>query len=380
MLGAAYVFDTTACPLIDLAGCLHDADEALQLARQIDWRAGEASVLMYTGLALGPRGAYARAIAAAQQCIAIATEIEHRHWAMAGHWTLGAIYLDLLWLPEARRYLGEALEMARTTGHEFSIRMASSFLAETCIAQGDLARAQSVLDAALEMDAPMQTLAARRVWCARVQYALASGKPNQALQIVDALITSAPSREPERAIPHLWHLRATVLLALDRKDEAATVLQEAQAAAVAHDLPPLLWRIASSQARLSLARRRREEAEAACATAQAIITQLSSDVPDSLARDAFLHGARAQIPQLSRPTPRRLAKQAFDGLTTREREVAALIARGRSNREIGAAMVVSERTVEKHVENILAKLAFSSRAQIAAWAVEKALLPRSQDR
>jgi non-specific serine/threonine protein kinase len=43
-------------------------------------------------------------------------------------------------------------------------------------------------------------------------------------------------------------------------------------------------------------------------------------------------------------------------------------------------MVVSERTVEKHVENILAKLAFSSRAQIAAWAVEKALTAPSQDR
>jgi predicted ATPase/DNA-binding NarL/FixJ family response regulator len=379
MLGAAYVFDTTACPLIDLAACLHDADEALQLARQIDWRAGEASVLMYTGLALGPRGAYARAIEAAQQCIAIATEIEHRHWAMAGHWTLGAIYLDLLWLPEARRYLEQALEMAKATGHQFSIRMASSFLAETCIAQGNLSGARSVLQAALEADAPMQTLAERRVWAAHARYALASGDAERALQIVDALITSAPSREPGRAIPHLWHLRATALLALDRKDEAATVLQEAQSAAVAQGLPPLRWRIASSQARLSLARRRREEAEAACAAAQAIVTELSSDLRDPLARDAFLHGVRAQIPRLSSPTPRRAAKQAFDGLTAREREVAAQIAQGRSNREIGEAMVVSERTVEKHVENILAKLAFSSRAQIAAWAVEKALLAPSHD-
>jgi DNA-binding CsgD family transcriptional regulator/tetratricopeptide (TPR) repeat protein len=379
MLGAAYVFDTTACPLIDLAVCLHDADEALGLARQIDWRAGEASVLMYTGLALGPRGAYARAIEAAQQCIVIATEIEHRHWAMAGHWTLGAIYLDLLWLPEARRYLEQALELARTTGHEFSIRMASSFLAETCIAQADLARARSVLDTALEADAPMQTLAERRVWAARAGYALRGNMPERALQIVDRLIASAPSRAPGRAIPYLWHLRAQALMALERKDEAGTVLQEAQAAAVAQGLPPLRWRIASSQARLSLALRRREQAEAACAVAQALITELSKDVPDPSACDAFLSAATAQLPQLSRPSPRRAAKQAFDGLTTREREVAVLVAQGRSNREIGETMVVSERTVEKHVENILAKLAFSSRAQIAAWAVEKALRAPSQD-
>ena len=86
-------------------------------------------------------------------------------------------------------------------------------------------------------------------------------------------------------------------------------------------------------------------------------------MPDLLARDAFLSHATAQTPQLTKPTPRRAAKQAFDGLTAREREVAALVAQGRSNREIGDQMVVSERTVEKHVENILAKLAFSSRAR-----------------
>jgi DNA-binding NarL/FixJ family response regulator len=269
--------------------------------------------------------------------------------------------------------------MAKATGHQFSFRMASSFLAETCIAQGELARAKTVLGGALEADAPMQTLAERRVWAARACYALTNGMPEQALQIVDALISSAPSREPGRAIPHLWHLRATILLALDRTDEAARVLYEAQAAAVAQGLPPLRWRIASSQARLSLARRRREEAEAACSEAQAIITTLGEALSDPLVREAFLSHATAQIPHLTKPTPRRATKQAFDGLTTREREVAALVAQGRSNREIGEAMVVSERTVEKHVENILAKLHFSSRAQIAAWAVEKALLPRSQD-
>jgi DNA-binding CsgD family transcriptional regulator len=380
MLGASYVFDTTACPIIDLAACLHDADEALRLARQIDWRAGEASVLMYTGLALGQRGQYARAIEAAQQCIAIATEIEHRHWAMAGHWTLGAIYLDLLWLPEARRYLEQALAMATATGHQFSIRMASSFLAEACVAQGDIARAKVVLDAALEPNAPMQTLAARRIWCARARYTLASGASEEALEIVDALIASAPNCEPGRAIPHLWNLRGLVLLARDRKEEAATVLHEAQSAAVAQGLPPLLWRIAISQARLCLSRRRREEAETSCSTAHRIILALSDDMPDPLARESFLSHANAQIPRLTQPTARRATKQAFDGLTTREREVAALIAQGRSNREIGEAMVVSERTVEKHVENILAKLAFSSRAQIAAWAVEKALIAPSHVR
>ncbi|MBF6338812.1 LuxR family transcriptional regulator [Nocardia abscessus] len=54
-------------------------------------------------------------------------------------------------------------------------------------------------------------------------------------------------------------------------------------------------------------------------------------------------------------------------LTARERQVAELLAQGLSNRQIAERLVVSPRTVDRHVENILCKLGFSSRAQVAAW-------------
>lgn len=63
-------------------------------------------------------------------------------------------------------------------------------------------------------------------------------------------------------------------------------------------------------------------------------------------------------------------------LTEREREVAALIAQGATNRAIAEVLVISERTVERHVANIFAKLDFSSRTQIAAFAVEEGLTHR----
>ncbi len=54
-------------------------------------------------------------------------------------------------------------------------------------------------------------------------------------------------------------------------------------------------------------------------------------------------------------------------LTPREREIAALVAGGATNRHIARSLVLSERTVDTHVQNILAKLDFQSRMQIAAW-------------
>ncbi|MEU0930590.1 response regulator transcription factor [Streptomyces malaysiensis] len=61
--------------------------------------------------------------------------------------------------------------------------------------------------------------------------------------------------------------------------------------------------------------------------------------------------------------------QGRGSLTEREREVLALIADGRSNREIARALVLSEKTVKTHVSNILMKLDLSDRTQAALWAV-----------
>ena len=69
----------------------------------------------------------------------------------------------------------------------------------------------------------------------------------------------------------------------------------------------------------------------------------------------------------------RTEKEKYGGLTAREREVATLIAQGKSNREIAEAMTVSAKTIETYVTRILSKLGFDSRVQIATWAIEKGL-------
>jgi DNA-binding CsgD family transcriptional regulator len=73
---------------------------------------------------------------------------------------------------------------------------------------------------------------------------------------------------------------------------------------------------------------------------------------------------RARVETLTQTT----APRAPMGLTRRQVEVLALVAEGRTNREIAAALVISEHTVARHVQNILGKLGVSSRTAASAYA------------
>jgi predicted ATPase/DNA-binding CsgD family transcriptional regulator len=96
--------------------------------------------------------------------------------------------------------------------------------------------------------------------------------------------------------------------------------------------------------------------------------ELSTDEAVTLALE---RPGRPEVPDPRSPAPARPAapesKLAELGLTRREREVVRLIAEGLTNREIAARLVVAQRTAEGHVENILSKLGFTSRAQVAGW-------------
>ena len=73
----------------------------------------------------------------------------------------------------------------------------------------------------------------------------------------------------------------------------------------------------------------------------------------------------------------KLSSQPVEPLTPRELDVLGLVGRGRSNKEIAADLVITERTARTHVSNILGKLGLASRTQAALYAVEHDLVPKA---
>ena len=96
-------------------------------------------------------------------------------------------------------------------------------------------------------------------------------------------------------------------------------------------------------------------------------------------RENFRRRANALIPLAPPPTHQKAIKREHGGLTKRERDVVVAVAQGLSNQGIADELVVTIKTVEAHITYILSKLGFSSRAQIAAWAVDRGLALAPQD-
>lgn len=143
--------------------------------------------------------------------------------------------------------------------------------------------------------------------------------------------------------------------ALGRLDEAVRHLREAVAANEREGLAACAALATADLARVLVRRARtgdRSEAAALAVSAAAAAERLGM-LP--LLRDARDLGAALDGSSSAGP------------LTRREREIAGLIARGLTNRQIAAALHISERTAENHVQHILAKLGLHTRTQIAAW-------------
>lgn len=353
-----------------------DAAEASRIADQLGSAAAAAYAAWTIGGAYGGFGQFSKSVAMARDGLRIATEIGHDQWIAGSRSTLGEVYVLMLADEPALEHLTAALETAHAVRSAWWIGNVTTYLALAHRLRGDATAAEAALAAVLPSDGEPRNLPERRMLWVSSLLALDRGEPDLALAIADRLLATAPGGPRDQHIPSLCHARADALVALNRLDEAHVSLGHARDGAMQRGALPFLWPIHCALGRLHQSQRRGDEAEREFALARGVIQSLSLNIDDVALREHFVAAASVTLPMPKSVSANQAAKAAFGGLTEREREVAALVASGLSNRDIAERLVLGERTIETHVGNALSKLGFTSRAQIAAWAVEKGL-PRN---
>jgi DNA-binding NarL/FixJ family response regulator len=190
-----------------------------------------------------------------------------------------------------------------------------------------------------------------------VQAQLMRGALGDAAATVERLDALAAGRRSDQARGHA-QLAGGRLLAARGDDRCVERLQAAAATFAVLDLP-----LESARAALALGAAL-ADASPAVATEHA---RAALATFEGLGAMADANAAAALLRRLG--APGRVAPRGDGALTPREEEVLALLARGLSNADIAARLVISRRTAEHHVASILAKLGLRSRAEAAAYAV-----------
>jgi DNA-binding CsgD family transcriptional regulator len=165
------------------------------------------------------------------------------------------------------------------------------------------------------------------------------------------------------AYAHARAARCRGLLAAARRDHAAALDAFSDALAAHERLPDPLERGRTLLALGSLERRAKQKRAAREALEAAL------EIFEQLGARLWAARARAELSLIGGRAP------AKDALTPAERRVAELVAEGRTNREVAAALVVSEHTVESHLRRVYRKLGVRSRAELARRFAEPARAP-----
>lgn len=369
--GGAMHLDTVPCLTVPAGACQAEVQEAIQIAQDLHLPATEAYARIMLSHIEGWRGACADAEREAEMALRLAESIDHRMWQANALTCLGALRVEF-GLGGARDLLERAMTLATDLHSRYMTALVGSYLVRAALGEGDSRRAATLLASLPAPERPPQTLAERLVAAARAEMLLAEGQSSAALDLLDHL---EPPEDAAAApvVPRLAHLRGQCRLALGQAAAATTDLAAAYRAAETTGNRTRAWLIAADYAEALRRQDRVPEALEWNRTAQRVAEELAGEFPGGPLRGRFLEQVARRLRPARPPSNRQKMRHDYDGLTLREREIAALVAQGGTNATIAATLFLSERTVEKHIENIMNKLGYHSRAQIAVWAAGKGL-------
>ena len=338
----------------DSEGAQARAAEGLQLCRaagQDFWTATALNLLTEAALHAGRAD---EAAVHAEQALATARMAGDRWNEGYALGTMAAVAGQRLDLPEAQRLGEAALAIMRDIDQQWGVARTLLGLADLARLTGDPGGAQQRYEEALAI---LKVLNARPeiARCLAGLGRIATDRGDAALARRHLAQSIELSRSTGSRIGMIRGLEAfaTLAVAEQRPDQAVQLAAAAAALRQAAHLPPQ-----------SAARTERYLA-AARGLGQETVTRLWAEGA-SLDASSAVELALTALPP--RPAPGPAGAPAPGGLTPREREIVALIVQGRSNKAIGEELVISPATAARHIANILLKLGFSSRAQVAAWA------------
>ena len=310
---------------LDEARALHE--EALTIRRGLGDRQGSARALFQLASVARRQGDLAVARDLFEQALPLYREQGDR-WGAAGALVgLGRVAWTEGDLRGARGHYEEALAIARALGDRAGAAGALNCLGQLASLRGDSTRAAALLRESLSLSREIGVMA----------------------DVPGMLETLAPLSTAAGCPEH-----GTRLLG------AAAALRDALGLAMAPaDRPAHKRSLAAARKALGRDRFAREWAAG------------QATPPEQAVEDALCAVSAATPPPETVPVSS--AAPSGPTLTPREREVAAFVARGDSNRQVADALGISERTAENHVKHILTKLGARSRARIAAWAAKQHL-------
>ncbi len=279
-----------------------EAQEAAALSRQIGWLAGQAQMEWLLATMLGQHGEFGEALVRARSALQLATDIEHREWTVAAHFTLGLLLFWLLEPDQAAHQLGLARQLAADLGSGWWTSYLAAFIALTRLQLGQSALAQRELEQAAgnlglpagwSRQAPRNTIERYMAW-AWGETALAAGQPLEALAAADRLLQSAinPDNKP---IPNLLKLKAQALMALGRLAEAGEALDQALGGLPQHPARPVIWQIYRDRGRLARRMGQPEQARRDDQAARDMIEALAATLEMGPLRQNFRARALSQI-------------------------------------------------------------------------------------
>ena len=349
------------------------AGAALAHARSAGDRVGEGYALVSLGKSAYLRGERERALALLQEAVALLHDIGDP----AGTWRalndLGEAVSARGEHEPAQRLHEEALTVARTLGSAWQVAASLNRLGRLAYWRGDLDQALALLEEGLDLyrevgatRGPHQALAALGAIALRrgdvegaatrfrdsLDLCYEAGDRGGIARCFEGLAAVWTTCAPNGSMGGALHAAILFSAAETLREAIEAPLEQDERASHCRDVDGMRAVLGDAAFAAAWARGRAMSVE------QAVAYVRSSSQPE-----------RHQHPW---PEPTHV-RDRRSVLTAREREVAALIGRGWTNRQIAEELVTAERTVETHARNIREKLGLETRAQLVAWAVGQGL-------